>query len=157
MYGRSWVHCRLIGVGACAGQLTMPNFYFENLVNTSDAWIAKRTGISNRHIIAPGSSLRDLAKISALEALQSAGVAAADIDLVIVATSSPDDLFGDAAAVAASIGATSAVGFDLTAACSGFVFGLVTAGQFLQTGAYHRALVVGADALTRHVDWSDRG
>lgn len=78
-----------------------------------------------------------------------AGVAAEDIELIIVATSSPDDLFGDASSVAHAVGASNAVAFDLTAACSGFLFGLVTGSQFLHNGAYSKALVVGADALSR--------
>jgi 3-oxoacyl-[acyl-carrier-protein] synthase-3 len=85
------------------------------------------------------------------------GLKAEDIDIVIMATSSPDDMFGDATTVAASIGCKrGVVAFDLTAACSGFLFASVTAGQFLTTGAYQRALVIGADALTRWVDWDDR-
>lgn len=155
--GKSWLKCRPIGIGACAGQSVMPNSAFETLVDTNDAWISKRTGIRNRHVIQPGSSLRSIAVESALAALADSGVNGADIDLVIVATSSPDDLFGDAASVASAIGASKAAAFDLTAACSGFVFGIVTASQFMHTGAYKKVLVVGADALTRHMDWSDRG
>jgi len=85
-----------------------------------------------------------------------AGVDASEVELVIMATSSPDDLFGDAACVARSIGATGAVAFDLTAACSGFLFGINTASQFLHNGAYKTAIVIGADALSRWVDWTDR-
>lgn len=80
-----------------------------------------------------------------------------DIQLVIVASSSPDDLFGDAPSVAAAVGASTAVAFDVTAACSGFVFAVITASQFIQSGSYKNALVIGADALSRHVDWADRG
>jgi 3-oxoacyl-[acyl-carrier-protein] synthase-3 len=155
--GKSWLNCRPISIGSCAGQASMPNSAFETLVDTNDAWISKRTGIRNRHVIQPGSSLRDIAVESAKAALANSGLKAADIDLVIVATSSPDDLFGDAASVASAIGANKAAAFDLTAACSGFVFGLVTASQFMHTGAYKKVLVVGADALTRHMDWTDRG
>lgn len=104
-----------------------------------------------------GSSLREIAIESARAALADSGSSASDIDLVIVATSSPDDLFGDAASVASAIGANKAAAFDLTAACSGFLFGVVTASQFMHSGAYKKVLVVGADALTRFLDWSDRG
>jgi 3-oxoacyl-[acyl-carrier-protein] synthase-3 len=135
----------------------MPNDAFETLVDTSDAWISKRTGIRRRHILEEGSSLRAIAVLSAKEALASSGVNPLDIDLVIVATSTPDDLFGDAASVASALGASKAAAFDLTAACSGFLYGLVTASQFMHTGAYKKVLVVGADALTRFLDWSDRG
>lgn len=86
-----------------------------------------------------------------------AGVSAADVDMVLLSTSSPDDLFGSACAVASQIGASRAVAFDLTAACSGFVLGLVTGSQFIRTGAAKNVLVIGADALSRYVDWRDRG
>ena len=114
----------------------MNNDAFASLVDTNDAWISKRTGIRNRHVIKEGSSLREIAIESALAALANSKVNAADLDLVIVATSSPDDLFGDAASVASAIGASKAAAFDLTAACSGFVYGLVTASQFLHSGAF---------------------
>jgi 3-oxoacyl-[acyl-carrier-protein] synthase-3 len=155
--GKSWLKCRPIGIGSCAGQSVLPNDAFATLVDTSDAWIGKRTGIRKRHVLETGSSLREISIASAKQALESSGVSAADIDLVIVATSSPDDLFGDAASVASAIGASKAAAFDLTAACSGFVFGLVTASQFLHTGTYKKVLLVGADALTRFLDWKDRG
>lgn len=86
-----------------------------------------------------------------------AGVSAADVDMVLLSTSSPDDLFGSACAVSSAIGAKKAVAFDLTAACSGFVLGLVTGAQYIRTGAARNVLVVGADALSRYVDWRDRG
>ena len=155
--GKSWLKCRPVGIGSVAGQQSMHNDAFQSLVETSDKWISKRTGIRNRHIIGKGSSLRDLGVESAQQALKNSGTDAKDIDLVIVATSTPDDLFGDAGAIAASIGATNAAAFDITAACSGFVYGLVTASQFLNSGAYKKVLVVGADALTRFLNWEDRG
>ena len=142
-----------------SGQAIMPNDDFVSLVETSDKWIAKRTGIRKRHMIAKtdsneNSGLRDIATQSGMAALKNAGVDPKDIDLVIVATSSPDDLFGDAASVASAVGATNAAAFDLTAACSGFLYGMVTASQFLHSGAYKKVLVVGADALTRFLDWT---
>ncbi len=155
--GKSWLKCKPIGIGSVAGQNVMPNDAFQTLVETSDKWISKRTGISNRHTIKEGSSLRELGIESANQALSTAGVKAEEIDLVIVATSTPDDLFGDAGAIANAIGATNAAAFDITAACSGFVFGLVTASQFINSGAYEKVLVVGADALTRFLNWEDRG
>jgi len=155
--GKSWLKCKPLGVGACAGQGVMSNDAFATLVDTNDAWISKRTGIRNRHVIKEGSSLREIAVESALAALANSNTKAADLDLVIVATSSPDDLFGDAASVASAIGASKAAAFDLTAACSGFVYGLVTASQFLHSGAYKKVMVIGADALTRFLDWKDRG
>ena len=112
---------------------------------------------SRRHVLAPGESLTQHAAASAKRALEMAGVSAADVDMVLLSTSSPDDLFGSACAVASEIGAARAVAFDLTAACSGFVLGLVTGSQFIRTGAAKNVLVIGADALSRYVDWRDRG
>ena len=155
--GKSWLKCRPVGIGSVAGQNVMPNDAFQTLVETNDKWISKRTGIRNRHMIQSGSSLREIGIDSAKQALSSAGVKAEEIDLVIVATSTPDDLFGDAGAIANSIGASNAAAFDITAACSGFVYGLVTASQFINSGAYKKVLVVGADALTRFLNWEDRG
>jgi 3-oxoacyl-[acyl-carrier-protein] synthase III len=155
--GRSWFKCKTIGIGSMAGQESLPNSIFESLVDTNDKWISKRTGIRNRHVIKEGSSLKDLAIESAKQALESSGVAGEDIDLVIYASSTPDDLFGDAPGIAMAIGASKAAAFDLTAACSGFVYGMVTASQFLHSGTYKKVLVVGGDALTRYLDWTDRG
>merc|ERR1712070_686057 len=128
----------------------------EELVDTNDEWISKRTGIGARHLLQPGETLSGLAVTAMQNALENAGVDPEEVDLVIMATSSPDDLFGDAAFVAREVGATGAVAFDLTAACSGFLFGVNTASQFLHNGAYKTAVVIGADALSRWVDWSDR-
>ena len=155
--GKSWLKCKPVGAGSMPGQNRFPNDDFKSLVDTNDAWIAKRTGIRSRHVIEKDGSLRELSINSAKQALQNSNINPLDIDLVIVATTTPDDLFGDAASIAFGIGATNAAGFDLTAACSGFVFGLITAGQFLNSGAYSKVLVVGSDALTRFLDWSDRG
>lgn len=147
---------RFVGIGSCAPNTRISNADLEQVVDTSDEWIAKRTGISARHLLAPGESMCELTAVAATRALEMAGVAAEDVDLVIYATSSPDDLFGDAPYVASKIGATKAVAFDLTAACSGFLFGMNTAAQFLHNGVYQTALVLGADALSRWVDWEDR-
>ncbi len=126
-------------------------------MDTSDEWIRTRTGIGNRRLLGPSSKLVDIATEAGKRAIADAGLTAEDIDLVILATSTPDDLFGDAASVATAVGCKrGVVAFDLTAACSGFVFATVTAGQFLTTRTYRAALVLGADALSRWVDWEDR-
>jgi len=153
---RGELRARLIGVGSCAPETRVPNTELERIVETTDEWIAQRTGIRNRHLLAPGEGLSDLGIGAAQKALEHANVDPADIDLVIFATSTPDDLFGDAAGVAKAVGATNAVAFDLTAACSGFLFGVTTASQFLHNGAYKTALVIGGDAMSRWTDWSDR-
>ncbi|KAJ8601143.1 hypothetical protein CTAYLR_008492 [Chrysophaeum taylorii] len=146
-----------IGIGSCAPESIVSNDDLAEMVDTSDEWIAQRTGISSRRVLAHDETLAKIAATAAARALENADVDPSTVDLVIVATSSPDDLFGDATAVAAAIGARNAVAFDITAACSGFLFALVTGSQFLHSGAYETAVVVGADALSRWVDWDDRG
>jgi 3-oxoacyl-[acyl-carrier-protein] synthase III len=145
-----------IGCGAAAPANIVSNDALSKFVDTSDEWIASRTGIRQRHLVEEGDSIVSLGSAAAQQALEMAGVAAADIDMVLLATSTPDDLYGSACLIQASIGATRAVAFDLSAACSGFVFGLVTASQFIQTGSYRNILVIGADIHSRWVDWQDR-
>jgi 3-oxoacyl-[acyl-carrier-protein] synthase-3 len=128
----------------------------SQVVETSDEWIASRTGIKQRRLADPQTSLSAIATIAAQNAIAMAGITPMDIDLIILATSSADDLFGSACQVQAELGASRAVAFDLTAACSGFVFGLVTAAQYIRTGVYQNILLIGADMLSRWVDWSDR-
>ena len=126
------------------------------MVETNDEWINTRTGMRNRHIASPTESLSQLSAVAAQQAIAMAGILVTDIDLIILATSTPDDLFGSACKVQGLIGATNAVAFDLTAACSGFVFALITAAQFIRTGVHKNVLIIGADVLSRWVDWSDR-
>lgn len=149
------------GVAITGSGSSVPERYLDNdalsrVVDTSDEWIASRTGIRQRRLADAAGSLRAIATQAAQNALDMAGVAASEIDLIVLATSTPDDLFGTASQIQHSLGATQATAFDLTAACSGFVFGLVTAAQFIQNGVYRRALVIGADVLSRWVDWGDR-
>lgn len=159
MAGGGALSCRPLGTGSAAPQTIVTNADLESVVETSDEWISTRTGISKRRILTNdgGVGIKNLAAEAAAAALEASELSGADIDLVIVATSSPDDLFGDATSVAAEIGATSnCVAFDLTAACSGFLFACVTGGQFLHNGGMKTAVVVGSDALSRWVDWDDR-
>ncbi len=145
-----------IGCGAAAPETVVLNDALAQVVDTSDEWISSRTGIRQRHITNDRESLAGFATQAAQQALAMGGVAAADIDAIILATSSAEDLFGTACQIQSGLGATKAVAFDLTAACSGFVFGVVTAAQFLRTGVYQNILVIGADVLSRWVDWHDR-
>ena len=147
---------RLCGSGAAVPRLRVSNDDLSARVETSDEWIRTRTGIAARRVADETESLTSLAAAAGQQALKSAGWDASSVDLILLATSSPDDLFGSAPKVQALIGARSAVAFDLTAACSGFLFSLVTAAQYLRTGAMTRALVIGADQLSRWVDWDDR-
>jgi 3-oxoacyl-[acyl-carrier-protein] synthase-3 len=134
----------------------LDNQALSQIVETSDEWIRTRTGMRKRHIAKPEESLAQIATQAAERAIAMAGIAPTDIDLIILATSTGDDLFGSATTIQANLGAMQAVAFDLTAACSGFLFGLVTGAQFIRTGAYKNVLLVGADILSRWVDWSDR-
>jgi 3-oxoacyl-[acyl-carrier-protein] synthase III len=145
-----------IGCGAAAPATVVLNDALAQVVDTSDEWISSRTGIRQRHISNDCESLAGFATQAARQALEMGGVNPTDIDAIILATSSSEDLFGTACQIQAQLGATKAVAFDLTAACSGFVFGVVTAAQFLRTGVYRNILVIGADLLSRWVDWHDR-
>lgn len=146
----------ITGSGAAAPESSLDNAGLSQVVETSDEWIASRTGIRERKLANPKISLSAIATEAAQKAIAMAGITAADLDLIILATSTPDDLFGTASKIQAELGATKAAAFDLTAACSGFVFGLVTAAQFIRTGVYKNVLLIGADMLSRWVDWSDR-
>jgi len=148
---------KIISTGSAVPDSSLNNHQISKIVETSHNWIFTRTGIKERRLITGSrKSLVDLAVLASLKALSKAIVDPAEIDLIILATSSPNDLFGSASQVQAKISAINAVAFDLTAACSGFVLGLVTAFQFLQTGSYSTILVIGADVLSKWIDWSDR-
>ena len=146
----------ITGCGSAAPETVLTNNHLAQMVETSDEWINARTGMRNRHIASPTESLSQLSAVAAQSAIAMAGISATDLDLIILATSTPDDMFGSACKVQGLIGATNAVAFDLTAACSGFIFALITASQFVRGGVYKNVLVVGADVLSRWIDWSDR-
>uniref|UniRef100_A0A1S6K813 beta-ketoacyl-[acyl-carrier-protein] synthase III n=1 Tax=Gambierdiscus excentricus TaxID=986170 RepID=A0A1S6K813_9DINO len=146
----------IAGTGSATPAAVVSNDDLAEVMDTSDEWIVQRTGIRRRHVMKPDESLVSLSARAARQALERAGMAAEEVDLVVLATSTPDDLFGSAAPVAAELGARKAVAFDLTAACSGFVFALVTAAQYVRSGAAKSVVVIGADCLSRWVDWSDR-
>ena len=146
----------LVGCGSALPAASVSNDQLSGRVDTTDAWIRSRTGIAARRVANPQESLTVLASGAASAALAHAGWQPEDVDLILLATSTPDDLFGSAPRVQAAIGANRAVAFDLTAACSGFLFALITAAQYLANGSMRRALVIGADQLSRWVDWDDR-
>ncbi|MEB3321967.1 MAG: beta-ketoacyl-ACP synthase III [Synechococcaceae cyanobacterium] len=146
----------LVGCGSALPAASISNDLLSGRVDTSDAWIRTRTGIAARRVAGPGETVTSLAAAAGSAALAHAGWSAQDLDLILLATSSPDDLFGTAPRIQAALGAPQAVAFDLTAACSGFLFALITAGQYLGSGAFRRALVIGADQLSRWIDWDDR-
>ena len=146
----------LVGSGSAVPAASISNTQLSGRVETNDEWIRTRTGIGARRVAGPEESLTTLATRAGQAALDHAGWRAEDLDLILLATSSPDDLFGTAPRIQGALGATKAVAFDLTAACSGFLFALITANQYLATGAMRRALVIGADQLSRWVNWDDR-
>ena len=146
----------ITGCGSAVPKAILSNDNLSQIVETSDEWITDRTGMKNRHITSTTESLSQLSAVAAQKALTMADVAPRDIDLIILATSTPDDLFGSACKIQNLIGAKRAVAFDLTAACSGFIFALITASQFIRTGVHKNVLVIGAEVLSRWIDWSDR-
>jgi 3-oxoacyl-[acyl-carrier-protein] synthase III len=145
------------GVGACLPKRVLLNAELAKLVDTSDEWIQQRTGIRQRYIAGEGETTATLGAKAAEVALTRAGLTPAEIDLVIVATSSPDYTFPAAATqVQASLGMSHGVAFDLQAVCSGFVFAVATADKFLTSGSHRRALVIGSETFSRLLDWTDR-
>lgn len=147
---------RIAGWGKAVPERVLTNADMEKIVDTSDEWITTRTGIKERHIAEDHESTGTLALAAAHAALKCAGVTGADVQLIICATVTPDYQFPSVACLLQSAMNSSAVAFDIQAACSGFLYGLVTASQFLATGLYDRALVIGAETLSRITDWTDR-
>lgn len=145
------------GVGSCLPARTLTNADLAQMVDTSDEWIVQRTGIRERHIAGDDEMTSDLAVKAARAALADAGLEPGDIDLIVLATSTPDNTFpATAVSVQAALGITQGAAFDLQAVCSGFVFAVATADNFLKSGSFKRALVIGAETFSRILDWSDR-
>ncbi len=147
----------ILGTGAYAPQKVLTNDDLEKMVATNGPWIVSRTGIKERHIAADGEATSDMAAAAARRALEFAGVDAGEVDLIIVCTVTGDTPTPSCAAfVQAKIGAHRAFAFDVSAACAGSLYGLVIADQFIRNGAVKRALVIGAETLSRMVDWTNR-
>ncbi|MCI8466379.1 MAG: ketoacyl-ACP synthase III [Lachnospiraceae bacterium] len=147
---------RIIGTGSYVPEKALDNQALERMVDTSDAWIRERTGIGSRRITQTGTT--DMAIRAARRAMEMAGLSPEELDLIVVGTSTGDCLFPNTACeVQAALGAKEAACFDLSAACSGFLFSLNTACVYLESGVYRTALVIGTDSLSKTVDWSDRG
>ncbi|KAE8720603.1 synthase III [Hibiscus syriacus] len=150
--------CKLVGCGSAVPSLSVSNDDLAKIVDTSDEWISVRTGIRNRRVISGKESLRNLAVEAARKALKMADVEPDDLDLILMCTSTPEDIFGDAPKVQRELGCTkSQLAHDITAACSGFVLGLFSASCYIRGGGLRNVLVIGADVLSRFVDWADRG
>ena len=152
------IYSRIVGTGSYLPPRIVTNDEFAARLDTSDQWIRERTGIVQRHIAEESQTSSDLALEASRHALQAAGVAASDIDLIVLATSTPDYIFPSTACLLqAKLGIKGCPAFDIQAVCSGFVYALATADCFIRSGAYKRALVVGAEVFSRILDWNDRG
>ena len=151
------IYSKITGTGSFLPEKVLTNQDLEKMVDTSDEWIVERTGIKKRHIVVDETTC-DLAEQAALNAMDMAGVTAEDIDLIIVATTTPDLIFPSTACLLqkrlANHGATA---FDIQAVCTGFVYALATADKFIKSGSHKCALVIGAETLSKIVDWTDRG
>ena len=144
------------GSGSFVPNQILTNQKISEKVDTSDDWIKSRTGISKRRISGLSEDVSEMGYKAALGAIEMTKWDIDTIDLIILATSTPNDLFGSAPNIQLKLGANNAVAFDLTAACSGFLFATITASQFIKAGSYKRALVIGSDQLSSYVDWNDR-
>ena len=147
----------ILGTGSYVPELIMTNADLEKMVETNDEWIRSRTGIRERRIAAPQETTSDMAAAAARAALENAGITAQEVSMIMCATVTPDMFFPNTACfVQAKIGATKAVCFDVSAACSGFLYAMEIAHQFIASGAYKTILVIGADKLSTIVNWEDR-
>ena len=148
----------IAGVGGYLPDRVMTNAELARMVDTTDEWITERTGIRQRHIAAEGQPTSDLALRAADRALLAAGIAAADLDLIVLATATPDNTFpATATKVQAGLGMTRGAAFDVQAVCSGFIYALAVADNFIKAGQASNALVIGAETFSRILDWTDRG
>ena len=152
------VYSRIAGTGRCLPEKVLTNADLEKIVETSDEWIRTRTGIERRHIVADDETNLDLCERASKQAMEAAGVKPEDIDLVIVGTTTPDQVFPNMGCLLQRrLGIHGPMAFSLEAACTGFIYALDIADKFIKTGASKHALVVGAETLSRMVDWKDRG
>lgn len=150
-------YTRIVGTGRYLPEKILTNFDLEKIVDTTDEWIRTRTGVERRHATAEGETTSDMCFEAAKVAIEDAGIGVDDIDLVIIGTTTPDLIFPNVATlVQHRLGIPACIAFSLEAACTGFIYALTTADKFLKTGQAKRALVIGAESITKLVDWSDR-
>ncbi len=151
------MYAHIVGVGSYLPERILSNTDLERMVDTNDEWIVSRTGIQERHLAADDEATSDLAALAGERALVSSGISKADVDLIIVATSTPDMLFPSTACLAQKKMGLTCPAYDINAACTGFVYALQAAVASIESGRTRTVLVIGADALTRYVDFTDRG
>jgi len=151
------IYSRIAGTGSYLPEKVLTNADLEKMVDTNDEWIVSRSGIRERHIAADGETTGDLAFHAATRALEAAGLDASDLDLIVLGTTTPDIIFPSTACLLQHrLGANGCAAFDVNAACSGFIYALTIADKFIRSGAAKNALVIGAETLSRMVDWTDR-
>ena len=151
------IHSRIAGTGSYLPEKVVTNDDLSKVVDTSDEWIRTRTGIRQRHVAADGQTSSDMGHQAALKAIEAAGIEPSEIDLIVVGTTTPDYVFPSTAClIQQKLGVPGCPAFDVNAACSGFLFALSVADQFIRTGSARTVLVVGVETLTRMVDWTDR-
>lgn len=152
------IYSRIIGTGGYLPEKILTNHDLEKMVDTSDEWITERTGIKERHLAADGETTSMLAEQAALKAIEAAGIDKNNIDLIVVATTTPDQVFpGTACLLQERLDIHGAPAFDVQAVCTGFVYALSVADKFIKSGTHKCALVVGAETMSRITDWNDRG
>ncbi len=152
------IYSRILGTGGYLPENIVTNADLEKMVDTTDAWITERTGIKQRHIAVEGQNTCDLAEQASLRAIEMAGIDKNDIDLIVVATTTPDQVFPSTACLLQDrLGIQGAPAFDIQAVCTGFVYALSVADKFVKSGSHKTALVVGAETMSRITDWTDRG
>ena len=149
---------KITAIGCFVPPRVLSNYDLSQMVETTDEWITERMGIRERHIADPDIATSDMAVAAAREALDQRGITAAELDVIIVCTVTPDMLFPSTACLVQDrLGASKAWGFDLVAACSGFIYGLTTAAHLISNGTHRKILVIGADTMSRILDYTDRG
>lgn len=155
--GKSQIRAEIIGTGSYVPETRMTNKDLEGKIETTDAWIVERTGIRERRIASKDEAASDLALQAARKALEAAQVAPEEIDLIVLATSTPDMFFPSTACIVQDkLKATRAAAFDLSAACSGFVYALAVGEQYIRSGTYQKVLVIGTEIMSRLINWTDR-
>ncbi len=151
------LYSRILGTGSYLPKKILTNKDIEEIVDTTDEWIFDRTGIRQRHVVVEGETCSDLAVAAARAALEAAGVEPSEIDLIVLATTTPDQIFPSTACIIQPrLGIKGVPAFDVQAVCAGFVYALSVADQYIRTGSAKRALVIGADTMSRLLDWQDR-